>query len=62
MNYPRGGSNDVVKNGISLSNKQKYKCGECMKQFVLNPQNEISEEKKAMIDKLFRENLIERNR
>ncbi len=57
MNCPRCGSSYIVKNGISLSNKQKYKCGECMKQFVLNPQNYISEEKKAIIDKLFLEKI-----
>ena len=53
MNYPRCGSTYVVKNGINLSNKQKYKCGEYMKQFILNLQHYISEEKKGIMDKLF---------
>jgi len=34
-----------VRNGINLSNKQKYKYRECNKQFVLNPDKYISEEK-----------------
>jgi transposase-like protein len=57
-NFTRGGSDYIVKNGISLSRgvllhpKQKYKCRECDKQFVLNPDKTISEEKKAIIDKL----------
>jgi len=51
MDCPRCGSDYIVKNGISLSNKQKYKCGECYKQFVLNP------EKKMKIDKLLFEKI-----
>ncbi|MEY3220090.1 MAG: hypothetical protein RIT27_1447, partial [Pseudomonadota bacterium] len=52
MVCPRCASYYVVKNGISLSQKQKYKCRDCNKQFVLNPEKYISEEKKAIIDKL----------
>ncbi len=52
MSCPRCGSYYIVKNGISLSNKQKYKYRGCNKQFVLNPEKHISEEKKAIIDKL----------
>jgi transposase-like protein len=51
MDCPRCGSDYIVKNGISLSNKQKYKCRDCDKQFVLNPEKKISEEKKAIIDR-----------
>jgi transposase-like protein len=51
MDCRRCGSDYIVKNGISLSNKQKYKCKECDKQFVLNP------EKKAIIDKLLLEKI-----
>jgi len=57
MICPRCGSNYIVRNGISLSNKQKYKCRECNKQFVLNPEKHISEEKKAIIDKLLLEKI-----
>ena len=57
MSCPRCGSYYVVKNGVSLSNKQKYKCRDCGKQFVLNPEKYISEEKKAIIDKLLLEKI-----
>ncbi len=57
MICPRCGSSYIVRNGISLSNKQKYKCRECNKQFVLNPEKHISEEKKAIIDKLLLEKI-----
>jgi len=57
MNCPKCGSYYVVKNGISLSNKQKYKCRECNKQFVLNPEKHISQEKKDIIDKLLLEKI-----
>jgi transposase-like protein len=57
MSCPRCGSNYIVKNGISLSNKQKYKCRDCNKQFVLNPEKYISEEKKAIIDNLLLEKI-----
>ena len=57
MMCPRCGSYYVVKNGVSLSNKQKYKCRECNKQFVLNPEKYISEEKKDIIDKLLLEKI-----
>ncbi len=57
MICPRCGSDYIVRNGISLSNKQKYKCRECNKQFVLNPEKHISEEKKAIIDKLLLEKI-----
>jgi len=57
MICPRCGSDYIVRNGISLSNKQKYKCRECNKHFVLNPEKHISEEKKAIIDKLFLEKI-----
>jgi len=57
MICPRCGSSYIVRNGIILSNKQKYKCRECNKQFVLNPEKHISEEKKAIIDKLLLEKI-----
>ncbi len=55
MDCPRCGSDYIVRNGISLS--QKYKCRECDKQFVLNLEKKISEEKKAIIDKLLLEKI-----
>jgi|WetSurMetagenome_2_1015567.scaffolds.fasta_scaffold21148_2 insertion element IS1 protein InsB len=48
MDCPRCGSDYIVKNGISLPQKQKYKCRECDKQFILNPKKKISEEKKQL--------------
>ncbi len=40
-----------------LHPKQKYKCRECDKQFVLNLEKKIGEEKKAIIDKLLLEKI-----
>jgi len=43
---------------LHLTDKQKYKCGECQKQFVLNPEKGIiSDEKKEVIDKLLLEKI-----
>jgi transposase-like protein len=46
-----------IKFGVLLHPKQKYKCRDCGKQFVLNPEKYISEEKKAIIDKLLLEKI-----
>ncbi len=53
-----------MRNGINLSNlgycsppKQRYKCRDCNKQFVLNPEKHISQEKKDIIDKLLLEKI-----
>jgi hypothetical protein len=43
--------NKFITFGVLIHPKQKYKCGECIKQFVLIPQNHISEDKKEIIDK-----------
>ncbi len=51
MNCPRCGLDYIVKNGISLSQKQKYKCRECDKRIVLKQEKKISEENKTIIDK-----------
>jgi transposase-like protein len=55
---PRCGSFYVVKNGVSLSSKQKCKGKNCGKQFMLNPEKYISEEKKDIIDKLLLEKIL----
>jgi transposase-like protein len=57
MNCPSCISDYVIKNGFSKGGKQKYKCRDCGKQFVLNPQNQISEEKKEMVDRLLLEKI-----
>jgi transposase-like protein len=36
---PRWGSNHIVKNGIIHNKKPKYKCQNCGRQFVANPNN-----------------------
>ena len=48
----------VVKNGKAPSGSQKYKCKTCNYAFVLKPKNApISEEKKALVDRLLKEKL-----
>ena len=48
----------MVKNGKIHNGKQNHKCRDCGRQFVLNPtQKRISEETKALIDKLLLEKL-----
>lgn len=55
---PRCGSEHYVKNGSIHTGKQKYLCKECGRQFVDDPQNTpISDEKKALIDKLLLEKI-----
>ena len=45
-------SQDTVKNGISMTNKQKYKCNSCCRQFVLNPEKfPIPDQTKELIDR-----------
>lgn len=54
---PRCQSTHIVKNGFIHNGKQKYKCKDCSRQFVLNPQNhKVSQETKQLIDSL----LVER--
>ena len=49
---------EVVKNGSNGMGKQKYKCKECKRQFVLNPYpNKISDETKQLIDELLLEKI-----
>lgn len=51
-------SEDVVKNGRTRHGKQNYKCRDCRRQFVENPQwRMISEETKGIIDRLLLEKL-----
>jgi len=49
---------DVVKNGRTRHDKQNYKCRDCGRQFIENPQwRMISEETKGIIDRLLLEKL-----
>ncbi len=58
MHCSECGSNHIVKKGFKPTDKQKYKCGECQKQFVFNPEKGIiSDEKKEVIDKLLLEKI-----
>lgn len=58
MNCPHCHSEKIVKNGSLTNGKQKYKCKACNRQFVLNPKKHpISNETKALIDKLLLERI-----
>jgi transposase-like protein len=55
---PSCNSQHIVKNGRIHNGKQNYRCYDCRRQFVLNPQNKIiSQETKALIDKLLLEKI-----
>lgn len=55
---PRCGSSHVIKNGHIHNGKAKFACKDCRRQFVENPEWEpLSEETKALIDKLLLERL-----
>lgn len=58
MNCPNCQSNRIVKNGSLSNGKQRHKCKDCGRQFVLNPQKQpISDETKDLIDKLLLERI-----
>lgn len=51
-------SQNTVKNGISMTGKQKYKCHACGRQFVLNPVKfPIPDQTKNLIDRLLLERI-----
>ncbi len=55
---PRCDSANVVKNGFIHNGKQNHLCKDCGRQFVKDPQNKvISDETKALIDKLLLEKI-----
>lgn len=55
---PRGQSGHVIQNGPIHNGKAKYACKDCGRPFVENPQQQgISEQTKALIDKLLLERL-----
>ena len=50
---PKCGSQYTVKNGHIHNGKERFKCGDCGRQFVENPRNKvISQLTKDLIDKL----------
>ena len=50
-------STKIKKNGHIHNGKQNHACNDCGRQFVLNPQNQITEAAKEKIDKLLLERL-----
>ena len=54
---PSCNSENIIKNGSIHNGTQKYACKECRRQFVLEPKNSISEEKKKLINKLLLEKI-----
>jgi len=58
MPCPKCHSQSFVKNGFNATNKQMYRCQDCGRQFVLNPEKSaISDENKSLIDRLLLERL-----
>jgi transposase-like protein len=55
---PNCDSSKIVKNGRIHNGKQRFKCNECNRQFVKNPENiVISQEKRELIDRLLLEKI-----
>ena len=55
---PRCDSDHIVKNGFIHNGKQNHRCNDCGRQFVKDPQRKIiSDETKALIDKLLLEKI-----
>ena len=57
MQRPSCHSENVIKNGRIHNHTPKFACKACGRRFVENPQNRISEDKKALIDKLLLERI-----
>jgi len=58
MECPDCHSKNTVKNGMSMTDKQKYKCNACGRQFVLNPAKFlIPDETKNLINRLLLERI-----
>ncbi len=58
LSCPKCGSNHIVKNGKIHNGKQNFKCRDCSRQFVQNPQKKmIDSATKDLIDKLLLEKL-----
>ncbi len=58
LSCPTCGSQAIVKNGQTRHRKQNYKCNDCGRQFVKNPQwRRIPEETKELIDRLLLEKI-----
>lgn len=58
LQCPNCGSNDINKNGSTRHGKQNYKCRDCGRQFVENPQwKPVSEDTKATIQRMLLEKI-----
>lgn len=58
MNCPDCESHKIIKNGSLANGNPKHQCKSCGRQFVQNPKkSRISEDTKALIDKLLLERL-----
>jgi transposase-like protein len=57
MVCPNCHSSNVVKNGSIHNGKPKFYCKDCGRQFVENPENRISQDKKDLVDKLLLERI-----
>ena len=58
MNCPSCHSSTIVKNGLIHNGKQNYRCKDCGRQFVENPQQKlISQQTKDWVDKLLLEKI-----
>jgi IS1 family transposase/DNA-directed RNA polymerase subunit RPC12/RpoP len=58
MTCPTCGSHDISKNGTSHRGKQNYKCRDCGRQFVENPQWQPKpKETKALVNRLLHEKI-----
>ena len=58
MICPKCGSDNIVKNGSIHNGKQKFKCKNCQRQFVDNPENkQITDDTKQLINKLLLERI-----
>ena len=58
MNCPSCQSSKIVKNGLIHNGKQNYRCKDCGRQFVENPQPKLlSQQTKDLVDKLLLEKI-----
>lgn len=58
MTYPTCGSHDISKNGTTRRGKQNYKCRDCHRQFVEDPQLKLKDKDAwAFVDLLLLEKL-----
>jgi transposase-like protein len=58
MNCPSCQSSNIVKNGLIHNGKQNYRCQDCGRQFVEDPQQKlISEQTKNLVDRLLLEKI-----